>query len=98
VGNVVCSACVRALCAVPADRAGAQVGFVTVAARWGWGWRGLLVVVGSSALVVGGSAGGITQDGVGGCGGGECRRIGMGMTIGVLCPDQPPVGVGDLRG
>jgi hypothetical protein len=58
----------------------------------------LLVVVGSSALVVGGSAGGITQDGVGGYGGVECCRVGMGMTIGVLCPDQPPVGVGDLRG
>jgi hypothetical protein len=47
----------------------------------------MLVVVGVSALVVGGSAGGITQDGVGGHGGGERDGVGMGMTVGVVGAD-----------
>lgn len=76
------------------DWAGADVGYGAPTARWGW-W-GVLVAVGASALVVGGSAGGIAQDGVGGHGGDECGGVGVGMNVGVVGADQAPVGVGDL--
>lgn len=81
---------------MPADRTGAYIGFgcgggeVRVGVARGAGCDG------ASALVVGGSAGGIAQDGVGGRGGGEHGGVGTGMKVGVVGADQPPVGVGDL--
>lgn len=81
---------------MPADRPDTDVGPGAVATQHRWGWQGALVVGEVSAPVVGGSARGVTQDGVGGYGGSERGGVRLGVDIRVMSTDQAAVGVANL--